>query len=227
MALCDNENQGIVPVPAKIGNGNDPANNLYWGALYGVKTFFRTKAKNWELVKTEKPKSGMVLERVLFKHKTDSVILLAEAYNGARIKNSIQDFLKASNGQGNTEINFQSNIYHFGGSSNLIVYLGHDGLMEFDADVDYQSKPKPKKDAIILACASKDYFEEELKQSGANPLLWTTGLMAPEAYTLEAAIAGWINGETNLQVEERAAQAYHLYQKCGIRGARNLFATGY
>ncbi|HST23582.1 MAG TPA: hypothetical protein VLR90_20895, partial [Blastocatellia bacterium] len=30
VALCDNEHQGIVPVPAKIGNGDDPQNNLYW-----------------------------------------------------------------------------------------------------------------------------------------------------------------------------------------------------
>ena len=32
VALCDNEHQGIVPVPARIGNGEDPDNNLYWGA---------------------------------------------------------------------------------------------------------------------------------------------------------------------------------------------------
>ena len=38
VALCDNEHQGIVPVPRAIGNGKDPRNNLYWGADYGVKT---------------------------------------------------------------------------------------------------------------------------------------------------------------------------------------------
>ena len=38
VALCDNEHQGIVPVPATLGNGQDPRNNLYWGALYGVRT---------------------------------------------------------------------------------------------------------------------------------------------------------------------------------------------
>ena len=27
VALCDNESQGIVPVPKKIGNGNDPDNH--------------------------------------------------------------------------------------------------------------------------------------------------------------------------------------------------------
>src|SRR5207249_4829544 len=32
VALCDNQYQGIVPVPALIGNGDNPAKNLYWGA---------------------------------------------------------------------------------------------------------------------------------------------------------------------------------------------------
>gem|GEM_PF-2135803 len=32
VALCDNEHQGIVPVPKTLGDGHDPANNLYWAA---------------------------------------------------------------------------------------------------------------------------------------------------------------------------------------------------
>lgn len=37
VALADNKNQGIVPVAAKLGNGEDAEYNLYWGAAYGVK----------------------------------------------------------------------------------------------------------------------------------------------------------------------------------------------
>lgn len=33
VALCDNIYQRIVPVPFRLGNGADPANNLYWGRL--------------------------------------------------------------------------------------------------------------------------------------------------------------------------------------------------
>ena len=47
VALCDNENQGIVPVPAHLGDGEDPKKNLYWGAAYGVKTFF-SKSNDWK-----------------------------------------------------------------------------------------------------------------------------------------------------------------------------------
>src|SRR5687767_15604600 len=49
VALCDNVNQGIVPVSASLGNGDNPATNLYWGAAFGVKTFFN-KNKDWQAV---------------------------------------------------------------------------------------------------------------------------------------------------------------------------------
>ena len=67
----------------------------------------------------------------------------------------------------------------------------------------------------------------EIEKANANPILWTTHLMAPEAYTLKAAIDGWLQNETPEQIDERAAQMYNQYQKCGIRGARNLFTTGF
>ncbi|MEM9143840.1 MAG: hypothetical protein AAGA86_12695 [Bacteroidota bacterium] len=52
-------------------------------------------------------------------------------------------------------------------------------------------------------------------------------MMAPEAYSLKAALDGWMENEDGTQIKERAAQAYDTYQKCGIRGARNLFAYGF
>src|SRR5664279_5259712 len=50
VALCDNKYQGIVPVPLKIGNGQDPDNNLYWGCAFGIRSFFKN-SKNWTLLK--------------------------------------------------------------------------------------------------------------------------------------------------------------------------------
>jgi hypothetical protein len=51
--------------------------------------------------------------------------------------------------------------------------------------------------------------------------------MAPEAYTLKAALDGWIQEEDGSLVAERAARAYEKYQKCGLRAAKRLFATGW
>ena len=68
VALCDNKNQGIVPVPAATGNGQNPKNNLYWGCAHGVKTFFK-KQKDWKLTQTVENPGENILERVIFHHE--------------------------------------------------------------------------------------------------------------------------------------------------------------
>ncbi|MDB4292038.1 hypothetical protein N9954_01420 [Maribacter sp.] len=225
VALCDNVNQGIVPVPEALGNGQDPKSNLYWGALYGVKTHFK-KSTDWELVETITPDNSQILERVLFKHTTSNTYLLADAYDGRFIKQTTIDFLKASSGYEEEKIMLDMQELCFGGGSNILGYIGHNGLMEFDLDLPLKPLNTIKRDAIILACISKDYFKPHIEKTGANPLVWSTGLMSPEAYTLKSAIKGWILNETDQEIRERAAQAYHKYQKCGIQGARNLLVTG-
>lgn len=227
VALCDNEFQGIVPVPKQLGNGKDPKSNLYWGAAYGIKSFFKHKTKDWVLVQQLKTKNPKILDRVLFKHATKDIYLLADAYDGEHIKLCIEDFLTSANTQNKQSITYKDTTLHFGGSANLIAYVGHDGLMEFSVNLNYKSVTNTKRDVMMLACYSKSYFAPEIRKANANPLLWTTHLMAPEAYTLKAAIDGWVRGESGKQIDERAAQAYNKYQKCGIKGARNLFTTGF
>lgn len=226
VALCDNVNQGIVPVPKNLGNGQDPKNNLYWGALYGVKTHFK-KSKDWTYLKTLETENIQILERVLFKHKTKNIYIVADAFDGKYIKQTTVNFLSAASGAEEEKISYDNQELCFGGGSNLLAYIGHNGLMEFNIAVDFEPQNIQIRDAIMLACISKAYFKTYLEDTGANPLIWSTGLMSPEAYTLKSAIDGWILKETDVEIRERAAQAYHKYQKCGIRGARNLLVTGY
>ncbi len=183
VALCDNENQGIVPVPEKIGNGQDPYNNLYWGALYGVKSYFKNSS-NWVLVLKEANPKSFVLERILFKHKNSETYLLAEAYDGKFIEQATIDFLEAASGCSSYALNYKDKQLKFGGDSNLVSYIGHDGLIEFDVEGDFYSVDNKQRDAIILACVSKSYFKPYLERTKANPIVWSTGLMSTEAYTL-------------------------------------------
>jgi hypothetical protein len=230
VALADNQNQGIVPIPARLGNGLDPAHNLYWGAAAGVKTYF-ARSPDWVLLNCSEKPNPEVLERCVFKHRSTEDYLVADAYRGAEIRAAILDFLYAAAGASPETITLSVAAHPvtltIRGGSNLVAYVGHDGLMDFRLPIIPRKKNGIHRDAIILACASKQYFSEPLRTAGAYPLLWTTGLMAPEAYTLKSALDGWIEHESNEQVRERAAVAYNKYQKCGLRGARRLFATGW
>lgn len=230
VSLADNQNQGIVPVPARLGNGFDPVHNLYWGAEAGVKTFFQ-RSTDWMLLDCAAKPNPYVLERCIFKYRTADIFLVADAYRGNEIKQAILDFFDAAAG-GTPEtitvgVDQHSISIRARGGAGLVAYVGHDGLMDFQLPIVPRKKDDIHRDAIILACASKQYFAEPLRAAGAYPLLWTTNLMAPEAYTLKAALDGWINRENGEQIRERAAVAYDKYQKCGMRGAHRLFATSW
>jgi hypothetical protein len=226
VALADNLHQGIIPVPKRLGNGDDPANNLYWGSAYGVKAFF-TRSADWKLLAPARKPKPEVLERCIFKHRTENVYLIADAYRGDAIRQTIADFLDAAAGNNPEDVLAGAVHLRSRGGSSLVAYIGHDGLMDFQLTKLSPKKNEAKREAIILACASKAYFSAPMRSSGAHPLLWTTNLMAPEAYTLKAALDGWIARESDQQIHERAAVAYDKYQHCGLRGARKLFATGW
>lgn len=226
VALCDNVNQGIVPVPPEIGNGQEPASNLYWGAGYGVSTFFR-KSRQWHFMgrqASQKP----VLERLLFRSQSDSnVYLLADAYDGAFIRRCTQDFMDAAAGILPLEVKSTGQSFHFGSCSSLIAYVGHDGLMEFELDRYPEKADEQKREAIILACRSKYFFSEPLKKTGCEPLVWTKDLMAPEAYTLHDCVEAWIKKESKEKIRQKAVLAYEKYQKMKPGRANYLFSCSW
>lgn len=225
VALCDNKFQGIIPVPKSIGNGQDPANNLYWGCGNGIKSYFK-KSNHWKLIEIRKM-NDVRLERIIFKHRFSNFYLIADAYNGMYIKNCTQDFLKSSCGELKDTVNVDNTTLGIAGYSSLISYIGHDGLMDFNIDYKPINTDSIKRNIIILACYSKHFFSPYLQKANVNPMLWTTNLMCPEAYTIHDAIQAYIDGENEEGIRNKGAKAYNRYQKCGEKAAKNLLVTGW
>jgi len=220
VALCDNKYQGIVPVPAKIGNGQDPDNNLYWGNDYGVRTFFK-RSKDWKLIRTRKA-TGIILERLIFKNIEKNYYLVADAYDGRYIKQTTKDFLHSCSGQQKDTLHIDHKIIGLNGNAGLLAYIGHDGMMDFRLADTIKNTDSKTRNCIILACISKTYFGPFIKSSKSYPLVWTTGLMCPEAYTLHDAINAYINNESKEQIRLSAVSAYNKYQKLGAATNRLL-----
>jgi len=226
VALCDNVNQGIVPVSKSLGNGQNPKSNLYWGALYGVETFLKRKGGPWNFVSSQQHPKEHVLKSTLFYHSQHNALLLAEAYDGAYMRETIEDFLSSVKAVFPRQVTCKNQMVTFGDSSDLVIFIGHNGLMDFDVNVS-KNKTEKTKDFIILACYSKSYFLPHFNGTSHRPLIWTTNLMAPEAYTLEAALEGWLKEESVNEIRIRGAKAYAEYQKCGIAAAKRLLVSGY
>jgi hypothetical protein len=172
-----------------------------------------------------------VLERCVFKHHASGIYLVADAYEGRQIRTAVMDFLSAAAGSSTDRLPIatmsEDRTLSIGGGANLVAYVGHDAFMDFQVPPVTAGMDRRPRSVIVLACASKIYFARYLKAAGAKPLLWTTNLMAPEAYTLKAALDGWIAGESDEQIRQRAAEAYSKYQKCSQRAAMRLLVSGW
>ena len=232
VVLCDNLHQGIVPVPPRLGNGQKPRDNLYWGAAYGVRTFL-TKRAGWEVVEpTNTARDGQLAHLILRTElkrddKLVEAILVAEAWDGRRMEEAVNRFLRMASGNLVETIGLgsgdQRRTVRAGGAGALIGFVGHNGLMDFSAAGLPREEPTGKpRGALVLACSSKPYFQALLEGVGAHPVLLTTGLMAPEAYTLDAAVRAFVAGKPPEEVRDTSATAYATYQRCSEKSARRL-----
>ncbi len=209
VALADNASQGIVPVPAAIGDGNDPERNLYWGTAEGLKGVF-DKSKAWRLeAKEDRPAETDVLRTRTYRHSATKALLTAKAYRGAAIQTCLQDFEAAVQA----------------GTFDMAVYIGHNGLMDFTLPAPVPSNAATNtSDCVVLCCRSESYFKSRIETAGGRPVLLTTQLMYPGSFILHASAEGWLKGETPAQIRERAGEAYAANQKLSKKAATGVFA---
>ncbi len=232
VCLCDNENQGIARVSPQLGNGQQPRTNLYWGAMYGVKTFLKRSDK-WTLIASpEGDVKGPVLKRALFRRNVggEPVYLFAEAYDGARMTDALRMFYRAAAGAAKRELllpgpDGKARRYGLLGGADLICFVGHNGLMDATVQPPEQRARKRPEGAVVLACKSDAYFRRPLDGLGCPLLVSTRGLMAPEAYTLDALVREWADGGDEAAMRLAAAKAYAKYQRCSSAAARRLFGA--
>src|SRR5258708_23310511 len=143
VALADNQNQGIVPVPPRLGNGLDPAHNLYWGAAAGVKTFF-ARSPDWLLVFCTQNPTVSLMERCVFKHRRADVYLVADDYRGDEIRQAILTFFDAAAGASPEMITLPSTGVTLSahGGSQLLGLGWHDGVLSIKLPHRYGKKKK-------------------------------------------------------------------------------------
>ena len=214
VSLADNTNQGIAPTTPTLGDGQSPRTNLYWGALYGMKTYFKRK-QGWS-VKTIAPSREHVLDAISLSHSFHpEAEIIAEAYDGQFQSSPLNNF--------------------FGGLSSdqdppdLSCFVGHNPLMDIierpvfaTADLRERNRHRSVK-ASVIACQSARYFKQKLDDLGVEPYVLTRSNMAPEAYVVEGMLIAWLSGKDREAATRLASENYAKYQKISKRSARRVF----
>ena len=169
---------------------------------------------DWRLTRTDKNPSPEVLERAVFAHRSGRWKLVAQVYRGSAIKACITAFFAALASDEPRQ------------QTPLVAYLGHNGLMDFPLPAEATARRGPGRQAIVLCCASAEYFTPHLEKVGATPLLTTTQLMYPGGFLLRAALDGWIAGDPPEKIRQRAAAASAKNQKISVKAAAGVFTAG-
>lgn len=205
VALCDNASQGIVPVGKRIGDGDKPDENLYWGCADGFGAYFK-KSSRWKVEASEEDVNETILRRMRLRHADGGITLTAEAYRGSRIRQCLEDFEAAA-----------ARDEH-----DLVAFIGHNGLMDF-------SLPAPKgatendTDVMVLCCKSAAYFRERLEGLGCRNALLTEQFMYPGAFILHDALEAWRAGGSVAEIRVAAGEAYAKNQGISVRAGTGVF----
>jgi hypothetical protein len=207
VGLCDNATQGIVKVGAKIGDGDKPDDNLYWGCSDGLKSYFKA-SRRWKLEKREAPTGDeRILERLTFRHVSGDAVLVAEAWRGSKLKDCY----------------LASEQAMLSGKHDLVAFIGHNVLMDTAIEAPGR-KAAGKTDAIVLGCLSDRYFRARLENAGVRPVLLTTQLMYPGAFILHDALEPWLAGKDRKALRTAAGAAYARNQKIKVAAATGVFS---
>ncbi len=227
-------------VPARFGDGNDPAGNYYWGALYGLENHL-LNAAGWRRAYRDGGDGVRTLRRTVFHRRfvpspvwqrrgiSDSfdIYVLAVAWRAGEVATAIRQPLRdALNGEP-IVLHIDGAARAFGSGSDLTGYFGLNPLTDqyMDPLEGLDGKPNRGPVGVFYICAmSGVYFYPAVQEKGLYPLLFTRRPLVTEAYIVAGLLEGLASGHVDDGLIEAAATAYAAHQKTVTAGqARSLF----
>ncbi|MBR1996802.1 MAG: hypothetical protein IKC90_05315 [Akkermansia sp.] len=211
VALCDNEHQGIAPVPEKIGNGQDPAHNLYWGCSDALPKVMRA-SRDWGrpvYYASYSGKKTQVIDTVVCTRADSAATVYAFAYRGDSIAACMRDFEAAL----------------ACGGYDLVAFIGHNGLMDVDLPERGERAPRST-DAVVLCCMSDEWFSDRIRNLGCRPVLMTQQYMYPAGKAFTEALAAWLKSPQDAAaIHTAAGRAYAANQGISLKAAKGVFVA--
>lgn len=204
--------------------------NIYWGAIFGARTFLERPEMQWERVDVSKPASPL-LEQAVFRRfvpgaawQTEGdveVLVVLQAVHGALIHHAVNTFWEVALAGG--EVSFRDGARERREPVSVAAYAGHNRLMD-----GLRLPPKPASlhpvPSFVLACMSDKWFGSPLRDAGSPTLVTSRGYMAPEGYVIDAVVKAMAENRTADDVRSAAVEATRKWQRIPRAHADAVFA---
>jgi hypothetical protein len=234
--LCETD---IIPCGnAKLGDGDNPATNLYWATTPGFGKWFARKGGGWKRVLDQQAADtgdADVLAVHVYRRsqvapaswvargapKKFDVVVVVHGWRGSAIDRALAAYARELSGLDERALTLaDGSTVTAGGAAQLVAYSGHNRLM----DVDEFAWPAPgtaATGAIAVACKTADYMEETVPAPTRVPLLLTRDFLFANAAPVEAVVLTFASGGSYAAIRKAAAAAY-----AGVQGRETAKVFG-
>jgi hypothetical protein len=239
--LCDN--RILRCGNRRIGDGDDSAENLYWGTDEGFVGWFERKGSGWTLALRTKPGGDVIEERVwrrsfapgprwraLGVRRPFWVYVVATAWRGTSIDVGLAAFVADLFGGGARAVRVGDVDLAAGGAAQIVAYVGHNRWMDY-VQYDWATAarragvPGAIKGTIAVACDTTDYLAAHIAAPERVPLVLTTDLMFAAAGSFEGTVRAFAEGGDYAAMRGAAADGYAASERKPLARVRGLFTN--
>lgn len=222
--LCDNTI--IACGNAKLGDGDNPATNLYWATTPGFGRWFRRAGSGWTRVARAAADTGDpdVLALDVWRRRmatpaswrkrgvpaTFELDVVVQGWRGSAIDRALAAYAAAMSADAPRPIALaDGTTLAAGGAAQLVAWVGHNRLMDVDAYAWPAPPPSTStKGTIAIACHTAAYMEANVPAATRVPLLLTRDFLFANAAPLEATVLAFARGAGYARMRADAAAAY-------------------
>jgi hypothetical protein len=238
--LCDSSI--IACGNAKLGDGNNPATNLYWSTTPGFGAWFVRRGSGWKRVlKQTAADSGDpdVLAVHVYRRTVAApaawrragaparfeIDLVIHGWRGTAIDRALAAYAADVSGQRARTLTLaDGTTLDAGGAAQIVAWVGHNRLMDLDTFA-WPAPAETPKGAIAIACLTADYMEKPVSAPTRVPLLMTRDFLFANAAPLEATVLAFAAGGGYAKIRLDAATAYAGVQKREVRRVFGAFTN--
>ena len=238
--LCDSSI--IACGNAKLGDGDNPATNLYWSTTPGFGEWFTRRGSGWKRVLAQKAgETGDpdVLALHVYRRTITSsaawvkrgaprqfeLDIVVHGWRGKAIDRALAAYAADVSGQGTRTVKLaDGSELAAGGAAQLVAWVGHNRLMDLDSFA-WPAPGKAVQGAIAIACDTAPYMKHDVPAATRVPLLMTADLLFANAGPLEAAVLAFARGGGYGEIRRDAATAYAGVQEVAVKRVWGTFTN--